>query len=212
MSHTLQPSRQSTDIRQASLVEAALLLATQRSPANITTGDLAAAVGITQGAVFRHFASKEAIWLAVLGWVSEHLMERLHAAAQAHQGNADDFNPLSALKSVYLAHVDFMVAHPGVPRIIFQELQHAQQTPLKIAVQGLMQQYRTLVMALLQSAQAKGLLANDIDLPCAAVLFLGSVQGLIMQSLVSGHVQAIAAQAPGVFAIFFRGIVRKESP
>ena len=56
--------RQATVIRKASLIEAALNLAAQRSPAGITTGDLAAAVGITQGAVFRHFSSKEAIWLS----------------------------------------------------------------------------------------------------------------------------------------------------
>ncbi|TXT37228.1 MAG: TetR family transcriptional regulator [Comamonadaceae bacterium] len=49
-----------TEVRQAKLVEAALLLAAQHSPADITTTHLAQAVGITQGAVFRHFESKEA--------------------------------------------------------------------------------------------------------------------------------------------------------
>ena len=73
--------KQRTEVRQAGLVEAALMLAAQRSPADITTADLAQAVGITQGAVFRHFASKEAIWLAVLDWVAEALMTRLQAAA-----------------------------------------------------------------------------------------------------------------------------------
>ena len=75
--------RQATVIRKASLIEAALNLAAQLSPAGITTGDLAAAVGITQGAVFRHFPSKDAIWIAVIDWVAVHLMERLHAAVQA---------------------------------------------------------------------------------------------------------------------------------
>lgn len=211
MPTVLKPARQSTDIRQASLIEAALQLASRRSPADITTGDLAAAVGITQGAVFRHFPSKEAIWLAVLGWVAENLMGRLHAAAQAHQSDTP-FNPLVSLRDVYIAHVDFVVAHPGVPRVIFQELQHTQESALKRAVQDLMQQYRALVVGLLQSAKSKDLLAPGIDLPCAAVLFLGSVQGLIMQSLVSGQVQTIAAQAPGVFEIYIRGIARKEAP
>ena len=51
----VKSAKQPTEIRQAGLVEAALRLAAQRSPADITTGDLAKAVGITQGAVFRHF-------------------------------------------------------------------------------------------------------------------------------------------------------------
>jgi len=49
---TAKPLKQRTQVRQASLVEAALQLAAERSPANITTTDLANAVGITQGAVF----------------------------------------------------------------------------------------------------------------------------------------------------------------
>lgn len=211
MPRTPQSPRQATDIRQASLVEAALLQAAQRSPADITTGDLAAAVGITQGAVFRHFPSKDAIWLAALDWVSENLMERLNAAVQARQSDSAGFNPLAALQDVFIAHVDFVIAHPGVPRVVFQELQHAQETALKVAVQNLMQRYRALVMGLLESAQANDLLAPKTDLPSAALLFLGSIQGLVMQSLISGPVQAIAVQAPGVFAIYVRGIARQET-
>lgn len=212
MPRPIQPPRQTTDIRQASLTSAALLLAAQRNPADITTGDLAEAVGITQGAVFRHFSSKEAIWLAVLDWVSDHLMQRLHKAAQPRNGDSEVFNPLTALQRVFMAHVDFVVAHPGVPRIVFQELQHARETALKLAVRTLMQKHRALVTGLLQSANAQKLLAPGTDLSSAAVLFLGSVQGLVMQSLLSGQVQALAAQAPGVFAIYLRGITLKETP
>lgn len=212
MPRPIPPPRQTTDVRQASLISAALLLAAQRNPADITTADLAEAVGITQGAVFRHFSSKEAIWLAVLAWVSDNLMQQLHTAAQPRNGDSEVLNPLTALQRVFLAHVDFVVAHPGVPRIVFQELQHARETALKLAVRALMQKHRALVTGLLQSANAQNLLAPGTDLSSAAVLFLGSVQGLVMQSLLSGQVQAIAAQAPGVFAIYLRGITFKESP
>ncbi|MEP6964626.1 MAG: TetR family transcriptional regulator [Polaromonas sp.] len=199
-------SKQPTETRQAGLVEAALLLAAQRSPADITTGDLARAVGITQGAVFRHFASKEAVWLAALDWTAATLMTRLQAAADAELAAAQSDSPLAALRAVFLAHVDFMVAHPGVPRVVFQELQHAQDTPLKLRVRGLLQQYRALLTGLLQRAQAQGLLAPGTDLAAATVLFVGSVQGLLMQALISGDVGAMAGQAPGVFAIYLRGL------
>lgn len=198
--------KQATALRQASLVEAALQLAALRSPTGITTADLAQAVGITQGAVFRHFASKEAIWLAVLDWTADTLMARLQAAQTA---SAD---PLAALQAVFMAHVDFVAAYPGVPRVIFQELQHAQDTALKARVRSLMQQYRTLVLGLLQRAQAQRLLAPGTDLQAAAVLFLGSVQGLLMQALISGQVEGMATQAAGVFSIYLRGLRAKETP
>ena len=212
MEISVKSAKQSTEIRQAALVDAALGLAAQRSPADITTGDLAQAVGITQGAVFRHFANKEAIWLAVLGWTADTLMRRLQAAADAELAKSDKFAPLAALQAVFMAHVDFVVAYPGVPRVIFQELQHSQDTALKKRVRGLMQQYRRLLMGLLEHAQEQRLLAPGTDLQAAAALFVGSVQGLVMQSLISGEVHAMTRQAPGVFNIYLRGLTLKEAP
>lgn len=204
MQATERPTKQRTRIRQASLIEAALQLAAQRSPADITTGDLAQAVGISQGAVFRHFSSKEAIWLAVLDWVTEALLARLQAAAAREP-------ELAALQSVFMAHVDFIVEQPGVPRVLFQELQSPGDTALKARVRALMQRYRQLLMQLLQQAQAKQAIAPEIDLQAAAALFMGSVQGLVMQALISGDVPAMARQAPGVFAIFQGGLVAKAA-
>lgn len=197
--------KQPTETRQAALVAAALVLAAERSPANVTTADLAQAVGITQGAVFRHFESKEAIWLAVIDLAHQTLLARLHAAAAAQT------QPLAALRAVFMAHVDFVVEQPGVPRVIFQELQHPEDTPLKARVRGLMQAYRTLLAGLLQQAQAARQLAPGTDLQAAAVLFIGSVQGLVMQSLLSGQVGAMRQLAPSVFELFQQGIVAPPS-
>lgn len=220
---TERPTKQRTEVRQAGLVEAALQLAAQRSPADISTGDLARAVGITQGAVFKHFASKEAIWLAVLDWATDTLMARLQAAAQDAQKapspasqpatagptllTPDATRPaFAALRAVFLAHVDFVVEQPGVPRVVFQELQSPGNTALKMRVRALLQRYRQLLMQLLQQAQQERSIAQGTDLQAAAVLFIGSVQGLVMQALISGDVPAMAVQAPGVFALYQRAL------
>ncbi|MBB1075590.1 TetR family transcriptional regulator [Rhodoferax sp. 4810] len=214
-----KPAKQNTHLRQASLVEAALKLAAQRSPADITTTDLARAVGITQGAVFRHFASKEAIWLAVMASTTEQLMSQLQAAALAADAplvtpsteltastQPAERNALRALEAVFMAHVAFVVAYPGVPRVIFQELQQPQDTALKASVRALMQQYRALLMRLLLQAQQEHLIAPQEDLTGACVLFIGSVQGLVMQALMSGDVTAMTHLAPGVYALYQRGL------
>jgi len=61
-----QKSRLSSEARQADIVQILLTLAAQQSPADITTMAIAKAIGLTQGAVFRHFPTKEAIWLSAL--------------------------------------------------------------------------------------------------------------------------------------------------
>lgn len=193
-------TRLPTDARQAELVATALQLAAGRSPSTITTADLAQAVGITQGAVFRHFPSKEAIWLAVIEQVRGELIERLRQAADAQP------EPLSALRAVFLSHVAFVIEQPGVPRVIFQELQHPQDTPLKAQVRALMQDYRQLLVQCLRRAQSAGQLSAQADVPSAAVLFIGAIQGLVMQSLISGQVSAMRRQAPQVFDLLLGGL------
>jgi TetR/AcrR family transcriptional regulator len=187
------PTKLPTETRQAALVGAALALAAHRSPASVTTAELAQAVGITQGAVFRHFENKEAIWLAVIDHAHQRLLPRLQAAAATHAA------PLAALRAVFMAYVDFVVEHPGVPRLIFQELQQPHDTPLKARVRRLMHDVRLLLMRWLQQAQDQQALQPGTDLQAAAVLFIGSVQGLVMQSMLSGQVGAMRLQARTVF-------------
>ncbi len=193
--------------RQSELVQAALVLAAQRSPAEITTGDLAHAIGITQGGVFKHFPNKESIWLAVLDWAHDALLQRLRQVAQHHQVEV-----VQAMRAVFMAHIQFVEQYPGVPRLIFQELQHAKPTPLKGKVQALMGDYRLLISGLLSRACDEGLLAPDVNLKAAGVLFMGAVQGLVMQSLVTGALDGLTGQAPAVFNIYVAGLQARLNP
>lgn len=193
-------TRLPTEERRAQIVAAALRLAQAHSPGLITTTDIAQAVGITQGAVFKHFASKEVIWLAAMNWVRTHLLAELTAGAAAST------HPLQALASMFRAHVGFVVAHPGVPRLIFHELQRPEDSPIKQEVRDLLVAYRQLLRRLLDAATAQGLLRPGLDQDAAASLFIGLMQGLVMQSMLTGQVQAMTAQAEAVLPIFFNGI------
>jgi AcrR family transcriptional regulator len=195
--------KQRTHERQAGLVQAALQLAAEKSPAEITTGDLAQVVGITQGAVFKHFESKEAIWLAVLDWAHEALMARLQAVV-TERGPQDAH--MEVLRAVFMAHIQFVQAYPGVPRLVFQELQHAKTTPLKERAQGLMRDYRQLVKGLLDGAVQAQTISAQLDTQAAMVLFMGAVQGLVMQSLMAGSLQGMHLQAGAVFNIYANGL------
>jgi len=194
------PVRLPTEIRRAEIVAAVLRLAATRSPAAITTGDMAAELGFSQGAVFRHFPAKDAIWMAVLDWVDAELIAALDAAAQ--QGAT----PLEGLERVFMAHIRFVVASPGVPRIIFHELQHPDDTPLKQRVRALLGRYRQILARLLDAAADRGLLLAGLDRQAAATLFIGTIQGLVMQSMLAADASAIEDDARRVVALYLRAI------
>jgi AcrR family transcriptional regulator len=186
--------------RRAVTVEAVLELAAERNPGEITTAAIAERMHVTQGALFRHFTNKDAIWAAVMEWVADRLMGRVDRAAAQATG------PVAALEAMFLAHVDFVARHAGVPRILFGELQRAEETPAKRMVQTIIARYRERLVALLEQGKATGECAPDLDCAAAATLFIGTIQGLVMSSMLAGDVERVRRDAPGAFAILRRGL------
>ena len=193
-------ARQSTELRQAEIIATMLHLAAERNPADITTTDIAKAMRVTQGALFRHFATKEAIRLAVVEWIEAQLLGALLAARQA----APD--ALAALRAMFLAHVRFAQAYPGVPRLIFAELQQAEASPVRLMVHKIMQRYRQVLAETLSLAMAAKRIRADVDCQAAASLFLGGIQGLVIQSMLSGWDAALEGQAEAVLDIYLAGL------
>ena len=69
--------RLSTQERQQQAVAVVTELVSELSPGEITTTDVARRMGVTQGALFRHFPSKDALWEAVMQHVRRQMLARL---------------------------------------------------------------------------------------------------------------------------------------
>ena len=190
------------DQRRVVTIETMIALAAEQNPSEITTSAIAERMNLTQGALFRHFPTKDDMWQSVMEWVAERLLGRIDQAAQ---GAA---TPLAALEAMFMAHLDFVAKHPGIPRMLFGEIQRAKNTNAKRVVRTLLTQYAQRLHTLLQAGKDQGEIAPEVDVKAAATLYIGTIQGLIMQSLISGKMTPIRRTAPGVFAIFARGLGR----
>lgn len=109
-----------------------------------------------------------------------------------------------------MTHIDFVALHPGVPRMLFGELQNAEDTAPKRMVQTLIRRYGERLHQLIEGGKACGELDAELDTEASSILFIGTIQGLIMQSLLAGDVRRIRHEAPRVFAIYKRGIRRVQ--
>lgn len=188
------------DERRAVTVEAVVELASNQNPSDITTAAIARHMNLTQGALFRHFPNKDAIWQAVMSWVAERLLARVDKAI------AKAASPLAALDAVFTTHIEFVVSHPGVPRMLFAELQRAEDTAAKRMARTLLSQYSQRLTALIDNGKTVGEIDASVDTAAAATLFIGTIQGLVMQSLLAGATRSVRNKVPGVFAIYRRGI------
>jgi len=195
-----RPAYLPAEERREVTVETVIHLAAEQNPADITTGAIAKRMGVTQGALFRHFPSKDAILQAVMEWVSERLLARIDKAI------AGAASPLEALEAAFMTHIDFISEHPGVPRMLFGELQRAEQTMAKRMVQTLLHRYGERLGRLVAQGKESGELAATLDDRTAVTLFIGTIQGLVMQSLLAGDVRRIRTSAPGAFALYRRAV------
>ncbi len=199
----MSPKHLPADERRTVTVETVVRLAGERNPSEITTAAIAERMNLTQGALFRHFPTKDALWQSVMEWVAERLMARIERATRKATG------PVAALEAMFMAHVEFVIEHPGVPRMMFGELQRAESTAPKRMAQTLVRRYGERVRSLLEAGIAAGEVDAGLNVDAATTLFIGTIQGLVMQSMLAGEMGRIRDEAPAVLQIYVRGIRAK---
>jgi len=190
------------DTRRAVTVEAVIALAGSQNPSDITTAAIAKHMNLTQGALFRHFPSKDAIWQSAMAWVAERLLARIDNAAEGLT------SPLAAMQAMFMGHIEFVAEHPGVPRMMFGQLQTTESTAAKRMAQTLLHGYADRLCARIDQGKAGGEISPDVETRAAATLFIGTIQGLVMQSMLANELEHLRDRAPAVYAIYQRGLRR----
>lgn len=200
MSEVKPRQRLSTEERQDEIVKAAVELAGVHGVDNVTTQEIAEVVGVTQGAIFRHFPTKDTIWVAVVHWIRGRLMSAVdRAAAQAT-------DPIDALERIFYAHIVFAEKHPAAPRLLL-----ATNPLLKQLLQEMLSAYEGRISTLLAQAKDRHLVRADLDEHHAASLYTAMIQGLVIRVLVLGTRKSLLGEARKVFPIYLAGIGAKAA-
>lgn len=99
------------DLRRA-LIEAAAKTIAQRGVDAVKVSDLAAHLGVTVGAPFKHFETRLALLVAVAEEGARRMVERMDTAA------ARETDPLQQQRARGIAYVRFAVEQPGFFRVV----------------------------------------------------------------------------------------------
>ncbi len=165
--------RKSAEDRKHEIVMAAIRLAGDIGPDRLTTQHLADAVGLTQPAIFRHFATKSDIWLAVGEYIAK--------ALGKEQADPQVDNPLDCLRDLVFNHLGSIARTPAIPAILFSRELHVENDQLRQHFEKLMLSRRENFTGLFAKARADGELAPHIAPEDAAALVLATLQGIAMR-------------------------------
>jgi AcrR family transcriptional regulator len=169
--------------RRQQAIDALLQLAWEQAPSRIRTAEIAARMGVTQPALFRHFPSKEALWCAALEHITSLSWQRLEALQEQHVTDVETSGSLAA--AMLRSHALLVSQRPGVARLLLHELQNPQPSPLRAVVEHFLARFRALLAQQLRHARDPELLAQ---------VLLAQLQGLVLQGLLAGDLSALPSQ------------------
>jgi AcrR family transcriptional regulator len=183
---------------RGAILEAARALFAAHGFAATTVDDIAAKAGVAKGAVYHHFASKEAVFDAVFEATSESLVGRVAATAAAGKDILDGM--VAGARDYFEA-----CAEPGIGRIILKDgpavLGWARWREIDE------RHFGGAMPRALEEAMAQGLIARQPAAPLARLL-LGAVTEAAVACSASDdpvttgreHVQALTALIEGLRA------------
>lgn len=174
--------RRSTETRRVELTDAALHIIATRGIAALSTRTLADEVGLSTGALFRHFATLDDLLDAVVARVEEVLAATYPDAA---------LPPVERLERFIEARSMAVGNQLGILRLVVSE-QFLLALPARGSerLAGCVRQSREFVLRCLREGQANGSVRTDVPAEVLAPVVMGTVQMLALST--TSHVQRTA--------------------
>jgi len=164
-------TRKPTHVRRREIAESALRVIGAQGATSLTAATLAAEVGVTPGALFRHFAT-----------VDDILDAAVDVAIEAVETTfpAKDLPPVERLRALALARVALVGQTPGIGWLLLSDQVYLTVPDAAVArLRRLVQRSRAFLIAALEEGVAQGDLRSDLSPETMLPIFTGTVHSLI---------------------------------
>jgi AcrR family transcriptional regulator len=189
-----------TEVRRDQLTDATLAVVADHGLRGLSLAAVARRVGLTPSAIYRHFASKDAMLDAVL----ERLRERLLGAVAAARAETDD--PVEALRRLLRRHMQLIRLNRALPRIVLSDDYHLGHPERRERLLGVFSGYLDGVADIIRQGQRLGSIRSDVNARSLAILFLGLIQPAgVLWTLSDGHFD-VTGQARAAWPVFEQAI------
>ena len=187
--------------RQQEIIDAARTIIFSRGIESLTVREIADELNITDGALYRHFRSKDEILSLLIEDIEETLLSTISAAVN----KSDD--PTTTLENIFLSHLHYAEKRKGVTFVVMASLKDKK---LQKKMFGVINKYLKVVKRVLKQGIEQRKIRADINLESASVAFFGMVQGLVTLWGLSGYRYSLKKdRISGMFNTYKRGIILK---
>lgn len=172
--------RKTTEIRQDEIKQAVLDIIFTQGLKSLSTKNLAKHIGLSEGAIFRHFATKQDILLSILQDVQTDLIAQLREITVA------PLSPEARLEKFLCATVHYLTDKKGVTMLLFSEASHNNDSLLKNSLQQIFNSQRNLVSKIMLDGIAMGIWDDQVNVDRVSMIYLGIPVTLNIELVLNG--------------------------
>lgn len=164
--------RKHTKIRRQQIIDVIRYIISSKGIEYVTIREIAARIGTSKTAIYRHFKSKRDILSLLIDNIEETLMEALDRAVVSE-------DPVQNLKNVLLAHLTYARERRETSFIVIMGAMQFSDSFIRKKISLLIQKYLQKIEKIHVSAVRLGLIKNDTDSMISAIAFLGLIQSTV---------------------------------
>jgi AcrR family transcriptional regulator len=172
-------TRLTADERRAQILRAAIKIFAKSNYRVARVTDIASEAGISDALIYKHFASKKAILLAILDYISQRMI-RLWDEDVKNEKNA-----LTALRMVVLSYYKRMLKHPEELKVHFQAVSEICDAEIADRLRLSYESFADYYSKVIQKGIQQGTIRKDADVNTVAWAINGLGMFMNMTRLLS---------------------------
>lgn len=161
--------------RRQQILEALAQMLEDNPGDRITTARLAAQVGVSEAALYRHFPSKAKMFEGLIQFIEDTLFQRVARILQ------DEERALQRCNHILFLLITFAERNPGISRVLTGDALTGETDRLRHRVNQVFDRLETQLKQILREAEVRESLRPVLPLPAAANLLLSCAEGRIAQ-------------------------------
>ena len=178
-------SQKNTGNRKAAILETVATMLEKAPGDKITVSKIAAGVGVSEAAIYRHFASKAQIFEGLITFAEEALLSRINTI----QGSDQSIN--SKTQDFMLLLLTFFERNPGIARLLLGDPLVGEAPRLKPRVRQLFDKIETVCRQALRDAQSTAFAKPPLSPTAQTALVMQLIEGAVTR-----YVRSEFAQSP----------------
>ncbi len=167
-------SRKKTEVRQQEIIEAVQRLIFKHGSEHLTVKRIAAEVGISEAAIYRHFKSKKSILLFLVNHIEDVLLGDISRGE-----SSDETVTLETIEKTIQNHFSAIDSRKGLAFQVIAEIISLGDKSLNKKASLMINTYISKLMELLAAGVKSGSVRQDLDLEASAILLFGMIQTLV---------------------------------